>query len=336
MEIMLLEELELISTKIGANRLLIQGPGGNSSIKIGKEMFIKASGKWLVDAKKQNIFVKVLWEKINQNIHLKKNNFLDDAIVNYNDLRPSIETTLHALMPHKVVFHTHPVELLSLLVRKDAQCILKKLLNDFRWSWIDYCCPGEDLTIEVKDTLDKQNSDILILENHGLVVGSNSCEGVVNLTKKLETRFKQIKRFFKITNEKSLEIFAKKINMKPVNHNVIHSLALDDISYRYCKTESTVLYPDQAVFLGPKLNCIELKNHTKKDLLKDNFEYVIIGKKGVFVAENSKPEIEEMLACHSEVLLRVPNKTKLKYLNTNEVSKLLGWEAEIYRQKITR
>ena len=63
---------------------------------------------------------------------------------------------------------------------------------------------------------------------------------------------------------------------------------------------------------------------------------MIIGGEGVFVAKNSKPEIEEMLTCHSEILLRIPSNTKLKYLRTNEVSDLLGWEAEIYRQNVKR
>ena len=37
--------------------MLIQGSGGNSSIKIGEEMFIKASGKWLADASKKNLLM---------------------------------------------------------------------------------------------------------------------------------------------------------------------------------------------------------------------------------------------------------------------------------------
>ena len=336
MEFELLNKLELISSKLGANPMLIQGPGGNSSIKIGEEMFIKASGKWLVDANKSNIFVNVAWKKINQNINLKKKNPLEGALIGNNALRPSIETTLHALMPHKVIFHTHPVELLSLLVQKDAKKILNNLLSDFRWSWVDYSCPGIDLTRKVQLALREKNSDILILGNHGLVVGSNRCEGVVSLTEELASRFKQSKRLFNTPDDKNILDYAKKINMKPVNNRVVHALAVDDVCYKYCNTKSTVLYPDQAVFLGSKLNCIEPKKNLQQNFSKGSDEYVIVKGIGVFVAKNSKPEIEDMLTCHSELLLRVPSDKDLKYLSFSDVNDIVGWEAEVYRQSLKR
>ena len=47
----------------------MQGAGGNISWKDDKELWVKASGKWIADAKKEEIFVKVdlkdLQEKIN-------------------------------------------------------------------------------------------------------------------------------------------------------------------------------------------------------------------------------------------------------------------------------
>ena len=35
---------------IGADPLLIQGPGGNTSFKSGDELWVKASGAWLAEA----------------------------------------------------------------------------------------------------------------------------------------------------------------------------------------------------------------------------------------------------------------------------------------------
>lgn len=336
MKLDLLRELELISEHIGVNPMLIQGSGGNSSIKIGEEMFIKASGKWLADASKKKIFVNVSWKKINQNVFQKKKEPLLGTIIGDNSLRPSIESTLHALMPFKVVLHTHPVELLSLLARKNVKSILKNLLQDLNWIWVDYACPGIELTKKVQAVLNKKNVEILILENHGLVVGSESCQGVVNLTQELERRFRQPKRFFNISDEKKLQFYSQKLNMKPANNSIIHSLAIDNTSYKYCSMQSTILYPDQAVFLGPKLNCIKIEKGLTQKWVDKKSEYVILGGEGVFVAENAKPEIEEMLTCHSEILLRIPSNIKLKYLKNNEVSDLLGWEAEIYRQNIKR
>ena len=43
--------------KIGSNSLLVQGAGGNISWKEDDVLWIKASGMWLIDAVKENIFV---------------------------------------------------------------------------------------------------------------------------------------------------------------------------------------------------------------------------------------------------------------------------------------
>ena len=39
-----------VSARIGAERLLIQGAGGNTSLKSDDDIWVKASGRWLADA----------------------------------------------------------------------------------------------------------------------------------------------------------------------------------------------------------------------------------------------------------------------------------------------
>ena len=52
-----LKKLSNLSEDIGKNLNLIQGAGGNSSVKIDEVLWVKASGYWLSDANKKNIFV---------------------------------------------------------------------------------------------------------------------------------------------------------------------------------------------------------------------------------------------------------------------------------------
>ena len=52
-----LPALAAASARIGADPLLIQGPGGNTSIKDGGVMWIKASGTNLADALTRDVFV---------------------------------------------------------------------------------------------------------------------------------------------------------------------------------------------------------------------------------------------------------------------------------------
>ncbi len=46
-----------ISQKLGSNSSLVQAAGGNTSIKSSESMLIKASGTWLINSKKEEVFV---------------------------------------------------------------------------------------------------------------------------------------------------------------------------------------------------------------------------------------------------------------------------------------
>ena len=53
------KELATLSAKLGSNPLLTQGAGGNTSVKVGDALLIKASGKRLSQALSENIFVEM-------------------------------------------------------------------------------------------------------------------------------------------------------------------------------------------------------------------------------------------------------------------------------------
>ncbi len=54
-----LEALRRLSARVGADPLLVQAAGGNTSLKHNGLMWIKASGTWLRDAVARDIFVAV-------------------------------------------------------------------------------------------------------------------------------------------------------------------------------------------------------------------------------------------------------------------------------------
>ena len=61
------EELKILSDLseyLGKNLDLIQGAGGNTSVKVNEALWLKASGYWLSDAKQKNIFVPVNYKGI--------------------------------------------------------------------------------------------------------------------------------------------------------------------------------------------------------------------------------------------------------------------------------
>src|SRR4051812_42580186 len=52
-----LAQLRELSARIGGDPLLTQASTGNTSIKLGDVLWIKASGRWLADAKCEDILV---------------------------------------------------------------------------------------------------------------------------------------------------------------------------------------------------------------------------------------------------------------------------------------
>ena len=128
-----LASLRDFSSHIGADPLLIQGAGGNSSVKFGEIMWIKASGTQLKDAVAQDIFVPVRWGDIANAV--QNDAKLADMPQEFQldgELRPSIETCLHAVLPNPVVIHVHCVDTIALAMRPECCCIVSGQARRFQ------------------------------------------------------------------------------------------------------------------------------------------------------------------------------------------------------------
>ena len=177
-----------ITEKIGRDINLVQGPGGNISFKKDGFMYIKASGEKMSDAKNKNIFVKTDHNKILSS--LKKND--PDPIKNSWEksslMRPSIETTMHALMPHKYVLHVHCVNTLSWVIQENFQEKIDIYLEGINWISVPYKKPGLNLSKEIKKIIRETKVDVILLGNHGIVAGAESAESVFEIIKSISEK----------------------------------------------------------------------------------------------------------------------------------------------------
>jgi rhamnose utilization protein RhaD (predicted bifunctional aldolase and dehydrogenase) len=330
-----LKELSNYSSKIGRNISLIQGPGGNSSLKYGNTLWVKASGMWLADAETRPIFCSLNCTKIqNAMDYDSSGQELEQVIQSASgNLRPSIETSLHAAVPHKVVIHVHAIDVIAWLVRRSGLQDAEKLLDGLNWRWVPYRRPGVPLTIAVRTVLDT-NPDILLLANHGVLIGGDNVQQV-------RLRLEEVIRRLSITQRRvTPEVFQVdeieirrigiSLNMRVAKHPIIQVLANDPISFALLG--AGVLYPDQAVFLGPKIKVITAGEDFGKWATTP--DYLIVEKCGVLVANDVNPAIEEMLAGHAMLLLKLDTETDLIPLSDQDISALVDWDAEAYRQNL--
>jgi len=140
-----LSQLIRISKAVGKDTSLIQGGGGNTSVKTkdGKHMYIKASGTALKDMNEQNGWRRLQLDLVLSIIKDKSIAQLDTCaremeVVNQlllvcddkvtSDARPSVEAHLHAFLD-KCVIHLHPVAVLAYACAKNGRAELEKLFK---------------------------------------------------------------------------------------------------------------------------------------------------------------------------------------------------------------
>src|SRR5215471_12105270 len=125
----ILDDLRRMSARVGADIHLVQGAGGNSSVKLNDVLWVKASGAWLSDAEAKDIFVPVQLSGARAALAAGNERMPTAPGLDDQGLRASIETSLHALMPHRVVLHVHAVNTIAWAARADAEPELARRLD---------------------------------------------------------------------------------------------------------------------------------------------------------------------------------------------------------------
>jgi rhamnose utilization protein RhaD (predicted bifunctional aldolase and dehydrogenase) len=208
----ILSQLIRISNTVGRDTLLIQGGGGNTSVKSadGKYMYIKASGTALKDMSYRKGWRRLPLDSVRSIIKDKSLSHLDTynreiEVVNrlllacddkvIGSVRPSVETHLHAFLD-KCVIHLHPVAVLAYACAKNGQAELQKLFRKEKYPplWVPYADPGfmlakklAKLVEEYQNRYDRKPA-ILFLHKHGLLISANRPDAALQLLRRVINR----------------------------------------------------------------------------------------------------------------------------------------------------
>jgi len=267
-----LQMLENISQPIGKCPDLVQGGGGNTSIKLDdRYMAVKASGFRLDQVTEREGYVIVDYQKIRKyfnevdtsrdvNFEQESSAFIKSCILqekNPDNLRPSIETGFHSFLG-KAVIHTHSVYANILCCSKEGRELADKIFDDrFRVLWVSYVNPGFDLTLALNNAIGeykKENGyspNIIFMENHGLIVTGESDIECLELHQKVNDG---IKDYF------SIKMPYPEIKIEKLSDNAYRSLTkyltdyLRDNKVDKQMLQEIILYPDQMVYLGDNVS----------------------------------------------------------------------------------
>ncbi|MDB5810014.1 MAG: short-chain dehydrogenase [Betaproteobacteria bacterium] len=172
------------SRLLGRDKTLVLHGGGNTSVKIRETslvgeaediLYVKGSG-WDLEFIEEAGFSPV---RMSHLLQLAKLEALSDPQM-VNELvthmtraaapAPSVETILHALLPHKYVDHTHSDAVLAVTNTRDGERRIKEIYGD-KVVVIPYVMPGFDLARLCAELLPRQSNAGtigMVLLNHGI------------------------------------------------------------------------------------------------------------------------------------------------------------------------
>lgn len=325
-------ELSRYCASIGQNRLLVQGAGGNVSWKEDGTLWIKASGTWLAEAMQKDIFLPVDLLALQSAMAAGDFSAKPGALIK-TELRPSIETLFHALMPHRIVLHTHAIEPLARLVRKTArEEIEARIGTAYRWVFVDYFKPGADLAAAIYDSMQKVSDvQVIFMRNHGLVVGGKTVDEVSCLMSDImerlscEVLYETEPRLKVASNEAPVPGY------RPANDIELQTLMSYPALIRRIVYDWS-LYPDHIVFLGA--SPIWNTPGSGAEIAAQKPPYVFSKKHGALEAEDIGPGAQAQMLCYLDVILRQPENANLTQLTVPQINELLDWDAEKFRQSV--
>lgn len=332
----LLADLARWSAQYGADPMLTQGAGGNTSVKHKGWLWVKSSGAWLEHALSRDTFVPVPLASILDGVTANEDRKAAWTAPSGRLLRSSIETSLHAVIPDRWVFHLHTVHSMLWSARADGPSALAERLRGLPWAWVRYARPGLPLTRAIVERLD-QKPQILLLSNHGLVVSGPSCEEVNDLLLETERRLSlPLRPHIPADLTELAAVVPGRYHV--AKYPAAHACALDPSAFAAASLGMPA--PDFAVFLGARV--VPLRpgqaHADPAKAYRDEFgldpAVFLVEGQGALVHDSVSENGELMLQALGQMLLRLPVGARLTYLPIQEIHGLLDWDAEKYRQSL--
>lgn len=330
-----------LAASLGRDPLVIQGPGGNISYKQDGVMWVKASGTWMMNAMSQPIMIPVDLAAVRAALEAGDPRCETCSDFVRNDLfppplRPSIETTLHAVMAQRVVLHVHCVETIAQACLLDAPRRLATALAGLNWVFVPYVRPGLSLAWQMAGLLDR-DTDVVVLGNHGLVVAGDSAAEAARLRAEVSRRLARPSPPFAASNVERMSLRRYEgAGYRVAEDDAMHATAA---APNLAVARRGSLYPDHVVFLGPGIvetEGAETAADAARRAGRPAAPLVVVPGLGVLMHDDASASAHAMARCLADVTSRLSGHDKIDPLTAEDEADLLDWDAEKYRQSLDR
>ncbi len=369
-----LHELVAISRFAGAEVLLAQGGGGNTSVKSadGARMWIKASGVRLAEVEVGRgcletdlpALVAVMRDPdlcvlSRAEAHATSVRRIQATTRSAGQARPSLETGFHAVLG-RVVLHTHPVYVNAFTCMEDGEAALAEAFPE-PVAWVRYEPPGYALGVAVdraaaahQEKYGQPPKEIL-LSKHGLIASAANGAEAIAITSKLvrageayfgplpadacasETPPKQLIRWAGGLERELRKHFSGVAVRAATRTTLLH--AADEPEQWLT---AGPLVPDDVVYGGVKVREADAACPPSAWLASEMAspsEKMIVAVAGLgVVLAGPHPKfldaLEENLLAHVLVRQLIARRGRARPLPADEASYLLAMESEHYRQAV--
>ena len=191
----LLAEVAALSRHFGSDPAYTRGGGGNSSGKADGVLYIKPSGVSLATLTPRSLMPLTMESLLavvdgstaaappgsEEVLRMGMAARLDPA----DHRRPSVELVFHALLPERIVIHTHPTTVNALTCAAKGPELAADLFGD-DVLWIPYTNPGLPLACRIADVRRAHEQrtghrppPVVLLQNHGLIVAGSGTQEII-------------------------------------------------------------------------------------------------------------------------------------------------------------
>jgi len=199
-----LDQLVHLSRYYGSNPDFVLAGGGNTSAKMGDELYVKASGVEMANITREGFvclsrerLARILTtpypaepmareEEIKRDLLAARRGGLEAE----GGQRPSVESVLHEIVKRRFVVHTHPTLVNGLTCSKEGKERAEQMFGE-EALWVDYADPGHTLAKKVAGAIERyeklagRTPEIMLLQNHGLIIAADEVGKVKRLTDKV-------------------------------------------------------------------------------------------------------------------------------------------------------
>jgi rhamnose utilization protein RhaD (predicted bifunctional aldolase and dehydrogenase)/NAD(P)-dependent dehydrogenase (short-subunit alcohol dehydrogenase family) len=196
-----LDALVAVSRFYGSDPTIVLAGGGNTSVKLGNVLHVKASGTSLATIEKTGFALldrpqldAIASAEYGTDVEMREAKYkaalLASRLEPERNQRPSVEALLHHLIPDKFVVHSHATVVNTVTCHARGPQLTKELFGD-SVLWLPYIDPGYTLARALKHAMAEHKKTTgkfpkaIFMANHGLIVSSDDPNEIYKTTNEL-------------------------------------------------------------------------------------------------------------------------------------------------------